>query len=193
MRGCGDFENAQLSEALKQEEIMGQTLNNGEKAREYRNALGQFPTGVAIVTALDDNSQPVGVTINSFNSISMSPALVSWSIDQRAASYGIFTSAKSFTVTVLAESQADLAMRFATRGADKFRDMDMDGAGAPIIPGGCAWFKCDSYRSIPLGDHTMLVGRVTRFARNPVSPLIFHAGQFQHLAPGTILTTQAAA
>ena len=172
---------------------MGQDLENVADLHAYRNALGQFPTGVAIVTAIDDNSLPVGMTINSFSSISISPALISWSIDHGAASHGIFARAKTFTVTVLAESQADLAIRFATRGANKFRDMDTEGAGAPVIPGGCAWFKCDSYRSIPLGDHTMLVGRVIEFARNPVSPLIFKGGQFQLPAMSANVTTQAAA
>ena len=168
---------------------MDQELKKGAQLRAYRNALGQFPTGVAIVTALADNLQPVGVTINSFSSISMSPALVSWSIDHGAASYDSFTKANSYTVTVLAEYQADLAMRFATRGEDKFRNIDVDGNEAPIIPGGCAWFKCDTYRRILLGDHTMLVGRVIEFATNSSSPLIFKGGQFMQPA----ITAQQAA
>lgn len=172
---------------------MRQQFKNGEEIREYRNALGQFPTGVAIVTAVAENAQPVGITINSFSSISMSPSLISWSIDLGSASYETFTKAKGFTVTVLAEYQADLAIRFATRGANKFRDIDIDGNEAPIIPGGCAWFKCDTYRSILLGDHTMLVGKVIEFTKNPVSPLIFEGGQFQRCAQGGIVTTQAAA
>ena len=168
---------------------MDQEFKNGAQLREYRNALGQFPTGVAIVTAVADNLQPVGVTINSFNSISMSPALVSWNIDHGAASYDSFTKANSYTVTVLTEYQADLALRFATRGENKFRNIDIEGNEAPIIPGGCAWFKCDIYRSILLGDHTMLVGRVIEFATNSASPLIFKGGQF--LQPA--ITTQEAA
>jgi flavin reductase (DIM6/NTAB) family NADH-FMN oxidoreductase RutF len=163
-------------------EKMDQELKKGVQLRAYRNALGQFPTGVAIVTAVADNLQPVGVTINSFNSISMSPALISWSIDDRAASYDVFKKANSYTVTVLAEHQADLAIRFATRGADKFRNIDIEGNEAPIIPGGCAWFKCDAYRSILLGDHTMLVGRVIEFATHSASPLIFKNGQFMQPA-----------
>jgi flavin reductase (DIM6/NTAB) family NADH-FMN oxidoreductase RutF len=169
---------------------MDQNLKKKDaQVNKYRNALGQFPTGVAIVTALADNLQPVGVTINSFNSISMSPALVAWNLDQGAASYDSFTKAKSYTVTLLAEYQEDLAIRFATRGENKFRNIDSEGNEAPIIPGGCAWFKCDTYRSILLGDHTMLVGRVIEFATYPASPLIFKGGQF--LQPA--ITAQEAA
>lgn len=150
--------------------------------RKLRNALGQFPTGVAIVTALDDNSRLVGMTINSLASISLSPALISWCIDHRAASYDAFLNAKRFAVTVLSEYQSDLALGFATRGANKFESLDIDDSDAPVIPNGCAWFKCDSYRSILLGDHNMLVGKVTEFDRYPVPPLVFNGGLFRQLA-----------
>ena len=172
---------------------MEQTLKNSDDIRELRSALGQFPTGVAVVTAIDDNSQPVGMTINSFASISLAPALVSWSIDHQAVSHDTFAKAKNFTITVLAEHQADLAMRFATRGADKFQYFETDDKEAPILPGGCAWLKCENYRSILLGDHTMLVGKVIEFGRYPVAPLVFRGGQFQQLAGEVGSTTQAAA
>jgi flavin reductase (DIM6/NTAB) family NADH-FMN oxidoreductase RutF len=150
--------------------------------RKLRNALGQFPTGVAIVTARDDNSRLLGMTINSLVSISLSPALISWSIDHRAASFESFVNASRFAVTVLSESQANLAQRFATRGANKFENLEIDDSDAPVIAGGCAWFKCDGYRSILLGDHTMLVGKVTEFGRLPLQPLVFNGGSFRHLA-----------
>ena len=85
---------------------MSQQYKNSDKNNSLRGSLGQFPTGVAIVTALTENLQPVGMTINSFNSVSLTPALISWCIDHRAASYKTFARAKSFTVTVLAEDQA---------------------------------------------------------------------------------------
>lgn len=164
-----------------------------DEVREYRHALGQFPTGVAIVTALDENRQPVGMTINSLTSISMTPALISWSIDHGSASYEIFAKTKSFAVTVLSENQAELALRFATRGANKFQDIEIDNYAAPVIPHGCAWFKCETYRSILLGDHTMLVGRVIEFDRNPLQPLVFQGGQFQRASPGAEFTAREAA
>jgi flavin reductase (DIM6/NTAB) family NADH-FMN oxidoreductase RutF len=167
---------------------------NRDEQRIYRNALGQFPTGVAIVTALGDNAQPIGMTINSFTSISMSPALVAWSIDSSAASCEIFAAANGYTITVLAQNQADLSMRFATRGIDKFQGIRCNAIEPPAIPGGCAWFKCEAQRSIRLGDHYLLVGHVLDFAQNPtLQPLVFSDGQFQSLLPAMASTDRAAA
>jgi len=149
--------------------------------RELRNALGQFTTGVAIVTAAGDASGPVGMTINSFASVSLEPALVSWCIDRHAVSYETFVNARHFGITVLAEYQAELAMRFAARGADKFRDIETVGSAAPVVTGGCAWFKCELFRSIPLGDHTMIIGEIEEFTYYPVAPLIFSGGSFAQL------------
>ena len=172
---------------------MSQQFKNSDERHALRGSLGQFPTGVAIVTALAENLQPVGMTISSFNSVSLAPALISWSIDHRSASYRAFAKAKGFTVTVLAEDQANLAMRFATPRADKFQGIKYDSYDAPVIPNGCAWFKCDTYRSILLGDHTMLVGKVIEFGKTPVQPLVFRGGQFQQLARSAEVATQVAA
>lgn len=172
---------------------MQSTFSDNDRKRELRAALGRFPTGVAIVTAVSESKQPVGMTINSLTSISLAPALLAWSIDQRSASHDIFASAESFTVTVLTETQADLAIRFATRGADKFGGLDIDPRSAPVIPNGCAWFKCNAYRSIELGDHTMLVGRVIEFESRPLEPLVFIGGQFQRSGQHANTSVQVAA
>ncbi len=172
---------------------MQPTLNDSDKTRELRGALGRFPTGVAIATALSENKQAVGMTINSLTSISLTPALIAWSIDHRSASYEIFAKTKSFAVTVLAETQADLAMRFASRGADKFASIEIDRSGPPVIPNACAWFKCETYRSILLGDHTMLVGKVIEFDSSPLKPLVFIGGQFQHGGQNAYSTARVAA
>ena len=162
---------------------MSKQTGQNDAIRELRNALGRFTTGVAIVTALGDDAEPVGMTINSFGSVSLEPALVSWCIDRRAASYETFVNAGHFSITLLAQHQAELAMRFATRGADKSRDIEIGDDAAPVIAGSCAWFKCDRYRSIPLGDHTMLVGEILEFAQYPVAPLVFSGGSFRQLQP----------
>ena len=151
--------------------------------RALRRALGNFPTGVAIVTALAENSQPIGITINSFASVSLSPPLISWCIDRRAASYQPFSRATDFAVTVLSAGQEELATRFATRGANKFRDIDVCCNQAPVIPGGCAWFRCKNSNSLLLGDHRMLIGRVIEHGSNSGAPLVFSNGQFQSLVP----------
>lgn len=161
--------------------------------RSLRAALGQFATGVAVVTALDRERKPVGMTINSFSSVSLTPALVSWCIDRQAASYASFICARHFTLTVLGAQQADLAMRFATRGADKFRGIEVVGGQPPVIDGACAWFSCESYRSLALGDHRMLIGKVIEFGNNNLQPLVFGGGQFRQLAPAESPVEHAAA
>lgn len=149
--------------------------------RALRQALGSFPTGVAIVTAVAENRQPIGMTINSFSSVSLSPPLVSWCIDRRAATFETFTRTTCFAVTVLSAGQADLAARFATRGADKYRDIDVCGNQPPLIPGGCAWFRCQNLQSMSLGDHRMLIGSVIDYGSNSRTPLVFSNGRFQSL------------
>ena len=149
--------------------------------RALRSALGNFPTGIAIVTALTEERQPVGMTINSFASVSLSPPLISWCIDRRAATYRAFSRATEFAVTVLCAEQAELAMRFATRGAHKFDGIEVCGNQPPLIPGGCAWFRCRTWRSLLLGDHRMLIGRVIAHGSRPASPLVFANGEFRSL------------
>jgi flavin reductase (DIM6/NTAB) family NADH-FMN oxidoreductase RutF len=157
-----------------------------------RSAFGRFPTGVAIVTALTEDKNPVGMTISSFNSVSLAPALVSWCIDRSAASYMSFTEASEFSISVLSENQAELAMRFATRGANKFHDITPTRREAPLIADACAWFKCETFRRIPLGDHAMLIGRVIDFSASNARPLIFAGGRLRELVPDTELVTRAA-
>ena len=147
-----------------------------QNVRALRQALGQFATGVAIVTAADPRNRPLGMTINSFSSVSLSPALVAWCVDRSAASYRGFATADRFCITVLADDQQELAQRFATRGADKFHDIRSDAQG-PRIEGGCARFECVTYRRVLLGDHLMIIGRVERFDAQPASPLLFVSGR----------------
>lgn len=149
---------------------------------QLRNALGCFPTGVAVVTALKSEGAPIGMTINSFTSVSLNPPLVAWCIDRSAASYRWFAATPAFTVTVLAESQQDLAWRFARRGEDKFRDLPVPAdAEPPVIPGGCAWFRCVTHRTVLLGDHRLLVGEVQQFQCTDARPLVFSRGDFHKL------------
>lgn len=160
---------------------MDKNRSSYDVRRELRSALGRYTTGVAIVTARGADGKPVGMTINSFSSVSLAPALVAWCIDRDAASYESFVEAGRFRITVLAENQADLARRFATRGADKFLELETAGDAAPVVAGGCAWFECDRYRAIPLGDHTMLIGEVREFGRQAARPLVFSGGDFHQL------------
>ncbi len=152
-----------------------------------RKTLGHFPTGVAIVTTREGDSAPVGMTINSFCSLSLNPPLVGWSVDRRSASYDAFQNCGEYTISILAEDQADIATLFATRGADKFRDIDCSAGGGPVIPGACAWMRCAVYRRLIVGDHLMLIGQVREFTGNGGEPLVFAHGAFSALqAPAEI-------
>jgi flavin reductase (DIM6/NTAB) family NADH-FMN oxidoreductase RutF len=162
------------------------------QARALRAALGRFPTGVAVVTALTDNLLPVGMTISSFNSVSLSPALISWCIDRDAASYATFSRVRAFSVSVLSQNQAELAMRFATRGANKFHDIPLTHEREPLIPDACAWFRCEAFHRVILGDHAMLIGSVVDFSASGGRPLVFAGGRFQELATEVESLTWAA-
>jgi flavin reductase (DIM6/NTAB) family NADH-FMN oxidoreductase RutF len=150
-----------------------------------RRTLGQYPTGVAVVTAIGESGNPVGMTINSVSSISLTPPLVGWCIDHAAGSYAAFADAEGFSLSILASGQDDVARRFATRGADKFRGLPSNAGDAsddaPIIPGACAWLHCSVYCRVTLGDHLMLVGHVRRHRASARKPLVFAGGQFQRL------------
>ena len=162
---------------------MGNSSQQDRQVNALRSALGRFSTGVAVVSAIAENGQPVGMTINSFGSVSLQPALVSWCIDRESASYAAFIDCSAFSISILSEEQAELALRFATRGADKFADIPLRRRRAPWIPDACAWFECESYRRIVLGDHAMLIGKVTDFSISGARPLVFAGGRLQELAP----------
>jgi flavin reductase (DIM6/NTAB) family NADH-FMN oxidoreductase RutF len=171
---------------------MDHNSQNDSQAGALRVAFSRFPTGVAVVTALAENRLPVGMTISSFNSVSLSPALISWCIDRDAASYAAFSRARAFSVSVLSDDQAELAQRFATRGANKFHDIPVEHRAAPLIPDACAWFKCETCHSVILGDHAMLIGKVINFSDNGARPLVFAGGRFQELAADLGTLPQAA-
>jgi flavin reductase (DIM6/NTAB) family NADH-FMN oxidoreductase RutF len=165
---------------------------NLDPKRQLRSAFGRFPTGVAIVTALDDYGWPVGMTINSLVSISLSPALLGWSIDHRSSSYEAFTTAKGFAVTVLADTQTWLAMRFAKPGISKFLGLGLECDSAPVIPDGCAWYQCETWKTVPLGDHTLLVGKIVDYDCSALPPLVFLDSRFQTAQPEIASSTDTA-
>ena len=151
--------------------------------RQLRDALGCFPTGVAIATTLGAQRVPVGMTINSFCSVSLSPALISFCVDKSAASYNDFFTCPGFTLSILGEQQRQIAEQFAQRGAEKFSSLDNANypGFAPPIPQANAVFECTIYRRLTLGDHLMLVGKVVDFHSHDQPPLTFFRGQFRQL------------
>ena len=151
---------------------------------EFRQALGQFPTGVTIVSTLDADGNKVGMTASSFNTVSLSPPLVLWSIDKSALSYQVFNETEHFAIHVLAAGQDALANLFASKGADKFAELQCrEGlAGIPILPTFAACFQCQIEHRYDGGDHTILVGRVLDFESHESEPLLFHRGCYAEIA-----------
>jgi len=148
--------------------------------KELRRTFGQFPTGVTVITTLDKQGQPVGVTASSFNSVSMDPALVLWSVDKGAFSAEVFKQAKHFAVNILAREQVSISNKFASRGEDKFKDVNWHGNihGIPLLAGCAAQFECDTWNVYEGGDHYIIVGQVHRFSNEDKQPLVFARGSY---------------
>ena len=146
----------------------------------YRRALSCFATGVAVVTTKSDDDRPVGMTISSFNSVSLDPPLVLWSIAKNALGYDVFSKAEHFAINVLAMHQKDISARFAKSGEDKFAGLDCTEGigGAAILPEYAACFECSAEHCYDGGDHSIIVGRVLRFEDRESDPLIFYRGRF---------------
>ena len=150
-------------------------------AAEFRRALGMFATGVTIVTARDATGVRVGLTANSFNSVSLAPPLVLWSLSQRAASMPAFAAGSHYAINILAADQRALAERFASKVPDRFAGVAFreGSAGAPILEGAAAVFECFNRSRYEEGDHVIFVGEVERCEhRDGAQPLIFHGGRY---------------
>jgi len=154
------------------------TLNEPE---QIRRAFGAYPTGVAVATTVTDDGARVGMTVSSFNSVSLDPPLILWSLGNNSLNYDAFAAAEHFAVHVLARHQQDLSLRFAARGDDKFAGLEC-GAGVdgdPILPDYAACFECRTEHRYPGGDHVIIVGRVTNFEDRAQEPLIFHRSTYR--------------
>jgi flavin reductase (DIM6/NTAB) family NADH-FMN oxidoreductase RutF len=148
---------------------------------DFRAALGMFATGVTIVTARDANGAPVGLTANSFNSVSLEPPLVLWSLARSAGSMPAFERGSHYSINILAADQYALAERFASKSLDRFAQLSFrEGAGgAPILEGAAAVFECFNRSRYEEGDHVIFVGEVERCEWRPgAQPLIFHGGRY---------------
>lgn len=148
---------------------------------EFRAALGMFATGVTIVTARAANGRLVGLTANSFNSVSLHPPLVLWSLARAAGSMAVFSTGSHYAINVLAADQQELAQRFAAKGVDRWSGVThREGmAGAPLLTGAAATFECYNRSRYEEGDHVIFVGEVERCTHRPgAAPLLFHGGRF---------------
>lgn len=148
---------------------------------EFRHALGMFATGVTIVTARTPEGELIGLTANSFNSVSLEPPLVLWSLGKRSANMASFSAGSHYAINILGSHQKDLANRFASRVENRFADVAFTSgaAGAPLLDGAAATFECFNRSRYEEGDHVIFVGEVERCSHsNDVSPLLYHGGKF---------------
>ncbi len=162
-----------------------ETFSPETDLRAFRHALGSFATGVTVVTTGTDTG-PVGITANSFASVSLDPPLVLWSPAKASSRFGIFAAAEQFAVHVLRADQRAVADGF-TRSWTAFHDLDWaaDGFGTPLIDGALARFVCKTEARHDAGDHMIVVGRVLAVTRGlPGTPLVFHGGTYGGFGSG---------
>lgn len=151
---------------------------NDQEKRMFRSALGRFATGVTIVTTRDRDGTPVGVTANSFNSVSVDPPMILWSLSKSSYSLTAFSEADHFAVHVLSGEQQDLSNRFAQRGEDKFDGVEIEDGPAPLLTGCAARFVCRTAYKYEGGDHIIYVGEVTDYTATDTPPLLYLEGRY---------------
>jgi flavin reductase (DIM6/NTAB) family NADH-FMN oxidoreductase RutF len=148
---------------------------------QFRAALGMFATGVTIVTARDIQGRFIGLTANSFNSVSLTPPLVLWSLSRAAGSMAAFSTGSHYAINILSAEQQDLARQFAAPNVDRFAGVQFEpgAGGAPLLQGAAATFECFNRSRYEEGDHVIFVGEVERCSHHDgASPLLFHGGKF---------------
>jgi flavin reductase (DIM6/NTAB) family NADH-FMN oxidoreductase RutF/DNA-binding IclR family transcriptional regulator len=150
-----------------------------------RRCLGSFVTGVTVITVLDEGGKPIGMTANSFNSVSLDPPLIVWSLRTNASSFPIYSNARRFVVNILAEDQIEISNRFARSGPDRFSGVAVTAGidGLPLIDGCAAHLECRTEATYPGGDHLLFLGRVERIANQIRKPLAFGAGKYMVVHP----------
>jgi len=147
---------------------------------DLRRAFGHYPTGVAVITTSGLTGEPVGMTANSFSSLSLDPPLVLWSIARTSGNFHVFCTARHFAVHVLHAGQSALARLFAMKDCDRFAGLPTTTglSGAPILGDYHACFDCVTHDIMDGGDHVIVVGRVVHCDERPGDPLIFYKGRF---------------
>ncbi|MFD1706249.1 flavin reductase family protein [Siminovitchia sediminis] len=156
-------------------------MQKQERQDIFKKIMGNYPTGVTIVTTTTGSGEPVGLTVNSFASVSLDPLMLLWSIDHGVSSLKEFTGGGKFAVHVLAEEQAALCKTFASKDVDRFSQCDwkMSANGLPIIDGAFGVFECETFQAIEAGDHTVLIGQVIDLSVNEEKdPMLYHRRVF---------------
>lgn len=149
-------------------------------SRRFRDALRRFATGVTIITTRSDDGTPIGLTANSFNSVSLTPPLVLWSLNKHSHSLPTFLNTRHYSVNVLCVDQMSLAARFASPIENRFEGVEWRAgkAGTPLFDGCVAWFECASVHQYEGGDHIIFVGEVLDFGHSDQVPLLYSGGTY---------------
>lgn len=152
-----------------------------------RETLGCFPTGVVVVATRGDGNAPVGLTVNSFSSVSLDPPLILWSIALTAPSIGAFREHAGFSINILSEEQKSVGMQFAQPADDKFKGIDWHSgyAQTPVINNALAVLQCKTYKRYEGGDHEIYLGEVMKVHFTDKKPLVVSRGRFVELADST--------
>ena len=154
-------------------------------SKTFRSVLGRYPTGVCVITSRQPDSQPIGMSVSSFSSVSLDPPLVAFFPDRRSTTWPRIRATSRFCVNVLGDHQEAISRRFATPAADKFSGIShrTSGLGLPILDGVVAWIDCQLHAVHKAGDHFIVVGEVASLAaEDAAQPLLFHQGGYAQLS-----------
>ncbi|KMK76196.1 flavin reductase family protein [Alkalihalobacillus pseudalcaliphilus] len=146
----------------------------------FKEVMGNYPTGVTVVTTNTEDGVPLGLTVNSFASVSIDPLLILWSIDKRVSSFDVFTTTNKFAVNVLASDQADVCTLFASRVDDRFANTEWEQSkfGVPVLKNVAGVFECEVFNRVEAGDHMILIGKVVEIDSGKKEPLLYHKRTF---------------
>ena len=155
-------------------------MKNNENETVFREVMGNYPTGVTVVTTADSEGNPVGLTVNSFASVSLNPLMILWSIDHKASPIQAFQENKKFAVHILAGNQQEECVIFSSKNIDRFSKVQWEFSEnqLPIIKGSAAVLECETFQAVEAGDHTILIGSVINIQSWSKDPLLYHRRRF---------------
>jgi flavin reductase (DIM6/NTAB) family NADH-FMN oxidoreductase RutF len=156
-----------------------------ENQQLFKEALGNYPTGVTVITTTDEEGKPVGLTVNSFASVSLDPLMILWSIDHKVSTLKSFVDRGKFAVHILAGDQQELCKTFSSKNVERFSQCNWDYSEnqLPIIDGVFAVLECTSFKTVEAGDHTILIGEVTNINVTQKDPMLYHRRHFAAIPP----------
>lgn len=166
---------------------MTETTKN-ERVDLFREVMANYPTGVTVVTTVDHEQMPVGLTVNSFTSLSLDPLLVLWALNDTSDSFAAFSQANKFAVNILASRQAKIGQLFAGKDKDRFKHCEwyLSEYNLPILHGVCATLQCQMYKKISAGDHVIMIGKVLRIDGKGEEPMLYFKRQMGSI-PGSFM------